>query len=61
MNPMLEAALHYQSIGLSVIPIKPRDKKPIIPWQEFQKRIADQEEIKGWWADLTPIVLEPST
>jgi hypothetical protein len=48
-NIFLTTALHYRDIGLSVIPVKFRDKKPIIPWQEFQKRIASTEEINEWW------------
>src|SRR5690606_3167083 len=45
---MLEHALQYAERGLSVIPIKP-DKKPFIPWADFQKRRATPEEISGWW------------
>lgn len=49
MNELLEAALKYQEMGLSVIPIKPKNKTPIIKWEEHQNRIAGSEEIKQWW------------
>jgi len=44
----LKAALYYQKQGFSVIPVN-ADKKPIIKWEEFQKRIASPEEIKSWF------------
>ncbi len=31
-----------------MIPISPRDKKPLILWQEFQTRRANMKEIEGW-------------
>lgn len=46
----LEAALLYrEKYGFSVIPIRPGDKRPLIPWEEFQKRRADADEIKSWF------------
>lgn len=44
----LNAALMYREKGFSVIPIR-QDKKPYIPWAEYQTRRATPEEIKGWW------------
>jgi len=54
MNP-LETALEYCNRGLSIIPIKPRDKKPLIAWEEFQGRRANEAEIRGWfdkWGEI---------
>lgn len=45
---MLSHALKYQNRGLSVIPVRP-DKKPYIPWTDYQTRRATVEELKGWW------------
>lgn len=45
---VLQAALDYQRIGLSIIPLRP-DKRPFIQWQEFQRRKATEGEIKAWW------------
>lgn len=47
-NNMLETALQYQKMGFSVIPCR-QDKKPYIKWEEFQKRIASEDEIRAWW------------
>ena len=31
----------------SIIPLKPRDKKPLLPsWAEFQRRIPTEEEVE---------------
>ena len=47
-------ALDYLSRGWSVIPLRPRDKRPAIRWQEYQERLASQEDVKAWfrhWPD----------
>lgn len=46
---MLNHALKYLSLGLSIIPLKPKGKEPLIPWAEFQKRRAGVEEAKEWF------------
>ncbi len=54
-NIFLEAALSYQrDFNFSIIPINPsteesKSKKPLIKWEEFQKRRASDEEIISWW------------
>ena len=45
---ILQAALAYAERGYSVIPIRP-DKKPYVPWTEYQKRRATPEEIRKWF------------
>lgn len=50
MNPLQQAALKYIETGLSVIPLKPKDKIPLIPsWVEFQETIAEREQVGEWW------------
>jgi hypothetical protein len=49
-NEIRTAALSYEHLGLSVIPVEPRGKRPLVEWQEYQSRRATQAEIKGWWA-----------
>jgi Bifunctional DNA primase/polymerase, N-terminal/DnaB-like helicase C terminal domain len=46
---MIQWALRYQKLGLSVIPLRPRGKEPLIPWTEFQKRKATEQEIQEWF------------
>lgn len=41
----------YLRNGWSVIPIRPRAKEPLIPWTEFQKRRATEEEVRRWFTD----------
>ena len=42
-------ALSYAAAGLSVIPIKPRDKAPITVWGGHQAHRATPDEIESWW------------
>jgi KaiC/GvpD/RAD55 family RecA-like ATPase len=49
MNLMLNAALKYSKLGLSVIPLRPKEKLPLFQWADFQKRMATEEEIRLWW------------
>ncbi len=57
---ILDAALHYRSNGISVIPINPRTKRPywnLLPkdadgkgiWKPFQDEIADEATIRQWF------------
>ncbi len=50
MNPILEAALAYREAGLHVVALRPRSKQPLVPWKEYQDRMASEEEIQGWFA-----------
>jgi hypothetical protein len=43
-----ESALHYLSLGMSVIPVG-KDKKPLIQWLEFQNRLPSTDEINEWF------------
>jgi len=49
MNILLNTALMYAASGLSVIPLRPKEKTPLFPWTEFQKRIATESEIREWF------------
>lgn len=44
---MIEHALKYRRMGLSIIPVS--GKIPLIKWREFQERLPNEEEIKEWW------------
>lgn len=46
-NNFLQAALDYAGRGFSVIPVR-GDKKPFIPWTEYQARRATRDEIRAW-------------
>lgn len=46
---MLDAALRYARRRWSVIPMRARDKRPLIKWLEYQQRLATEEEIDAWY------------
>jgi hypothetical protein len=49
MQAMERAALEYLKRHWSVIPMRARDKRPAIRWQEFQQRRASEKEIQEWF------------
>lgn len=48
---MMQFAQKYREMGLSVIPLKPRDKTPLISWQEYQNRRPTADEVQRWYTD----------
>jgi hypothetical protein len=46
----LLAALGYLARGWSVIPVRPREKRPMVLWQDYQRRRAVAEEVHVWFA-----------
>lgn len=44
-----DAGLSYLRAGLSVIPVRARDKRPLIPWREHQGRRGTEAEVVTWW------------
>lgn len=45
----LSAAIRdYRARGWSVVPIAPSEKKPLVPWKEYQDRKPDDAEVAGW-------------
>lgn len=43
------AALSYAARGWSVVPIEARGKRPIVAWQELQRRASSAEELSAWF------------
>ncbi len=46
---ILESALSYERAGMSIIPLEPRGKKPLIQWEPYQKKRAAPAEVAAWW------------
>jgi hypothetical protein len=44
----LHQALTYRRRGFSVIPIKSKDKRPMVAWESYQKEPASEATIKHW-------------
>lgn len=48
---MIAEALRYLSLGWSVIPLKEREKTPIVSsWKEYQTKRPDRSMVLSWWA-----------
>lgn len=48
MSELLKAAIYYQKIGFSVIPVR-ENKKPSIKWEKYQTEKAGPDQIQAWW------------
>ena len=46
---LLATALQFARYHWSVIPMRARDKRPLIKWLEFQQRRASENEINDWY------------
>lgn len=46
---MLDKALEYLKMGLSVVPARPNDKIPAISWKHLETEKAKEDEVKGWF------------
>jgi len=45
----LQHALAYRRRGFSVIPIKAKDKRPLISWEPYQVEAAEEATIRHWF------------
>lgn len=48
MASLLDRALAYLDMGLSVIPIDRQSKKPLVKWKEYQTRLPTHAEASSW-------------
>lgn len=54
MQAIRNAAVAYMQRGLSVVPIEPRAKRPLISWERYQRERASRAEVGRWferWPD----------
>lgn len=50
-NAVYNAAQHLHGLGLTVIPIVSKDKRPLISWEEFQHRVMTPNEIDHYFSN----------
>jgi hypothetical protein len=48
-NRITEVAQHYLKLGLNIIPVGD-NKTPLVPWKEYQNRMATPEEVQTWFS-----------
>jgi hypothetical protein len=48
-NSAQGAALEYLGRGWGIVPIESRGKRPLVRWEEFQRRLPLQEDVRGWF------------
>ena len=53
----LDYAVFYLSYGLSVIPLKPGEKTPLIKWERYQKEPPSIAEVRKWFKDTDNIAI----
>lgn len=49
-SDILQAALDYLARGWSVVPVRPREKRPLLPWQSYQHRHPTEKDVRAWYA-----------
>ncbi len=47
---LLERAEKYVDLGFSVIPLKQKDKRPLMEWKEYIKRFPTKNELRQWFS-----------
>jgi hypothetical protein len=45
-----QAALDYLALGWSVVPVRAKEKRPLIAWQVYQQQRPSADEVRAWFA-----------
>ena len=49
---MINEVLAYQKRGMSIIPLKPNDKRPLVAsWKDYQKKPLNIGDLRGFWKE----------
>jgi len=48
-DQLLSAALELANRGFSIIPLEPRNKKPLVGWRDYQIERPNEKQIQQWW------------
>jgi hypothetical protein len=49
VSAIARAAMDYRAAGWSVVPLRPRDKRPLIGWERFQHELASSATVTEWY------------
>lgn len=49
MEKCIDTALKFVDIGIGVIPIRYRTKRPTFPWKEYQSKLPTRDELNEWF------------
>jgi len=49
-NSAINLALSFLHRGIAVIPVKYRDKRPLLRWQQYQSQLPTEQELRWWFA-----------
>lgn len=50
-DSVLDYAYHYVRVGMSIIPLKPMTKEPMIKWKKYQEVLPTSFELDEWFSD----------
>lgn len=50
METSLEPAMDYWRMGFSIIPVEKGGKRPLVQWEEFQKRRMSEDEVRKYFS-----------
>ncbi len=48
-SPTFEAAERYLARGWSVLPVRPREKRPLLRWEALQSKAPSKEQVEVWY------------
>lgn len=49
MTELLDTAFRYIKRGFSIIPLRPNDKRPAVPWVKYQTERASKRQVRAWF------------
>ena len=56
-NEAVDYAIFYITYGLSVIPLRPKEKTPLIKWERYEKEPPSIDEVRKWFKDTDNIAI----
>ncbi len=51
---LLSEALKWRRLGIAVVPVHYRDKRPTVRWQEWQTKLPSEDRLRTWFRPSMP-------